>query len=75
MPRVVAVLAVTTALLVLIVSLLLLLSTPVTYWLGRATELGVLVKQKLQTMNQPLALLDEVRKALNAIAAGGTSRQ
>lgn len=71
-PRVVAVLAVTTALLVLIVSLLLLLSTPVTFWLGRATELSVLVKQKLQTMNQPLALLDEARKALNTIAAGGT---
>ena len=71
-PRVVAVLAVTMALLLLIVSLLLLLSTPVTFWLGRATELSVLVKQKLQTMNQPLALLDEARKALNAIAAGGT---
>ena len=71
-PRVVAVLAVTIALLLLIVSLLMLLSTPVTFWLGRATELSVLVKQKLQTMNQPLALLDEARKALNAIAAGGT---
>lgn len=71
-PRVLAVLAVTIALLLLIVSLLILLSTPVTFWLGRATELSVLVKQKLQTMNQPLALLDEARKALNAIAAGGT---
>ena len=71
-PRVLAVLAVTIALLLLIVSLLFLLSTPVTFWLGRATELSVLVKQKLQTMNQPLALLDEARKALNAIAAGGT---
>jgi len=71
-PRTVAVVAVTIALLVLIVSLLLLLSTPITYWLGRATELSVLVKQKLQTMNQPLALLDEARKSLNAIAAGGT---
>ena len=71
-PRVVAVLAVTIALLLLIVSLLFLLSTPVTFWLGRATELSVLVKQKLQTMNQPLALLDEARKALNVIAAGGT---
>ena len=71
-PRVVAVIAVTIALVVLIVSLLVLLSTPVTFWLGRATELSVLIKQKLQTMNQPLALLDEVRKALNAIGAGGT---
>jgi predicted PurR-regulated permease PerM len=50
----------------------LLLSTPVTFWLVRATELSVLIKQKLQTMSQPLALLDEARKTLNAIAAGGT---
>ena len=70
-PRVLAVVLVALALIVMIVSLLVLLSTPVTFWLGRATELGALIKQKLQTMSQPLALLDEVRKALNAIAAGG----
>jgi len=70
-PRVLAVIAVTVALVVVIVCLLFLLSTPVTFWLGRATELSVLIKQKLQTMNQPLALLDEARKALNAIAASG----
>lgn len=70
-PRVIAVIAVTLALVVMIVCLLILLSTPVTFWLGRATELSVLIKQKLQTMNQPLALLDEARKALNAIAVNG----
>jgi len=70
-PRVLAVIAVTVALIGVIVCLLILLSTPVTFWLGRATELSVLIKQKLQTMNQPLALLDEARKALNAIAANG----
>jgi len=70
-PRVIAVIAVTLALVAMIVCLLILLSTPVTFWLGRATELSVLIKQKLQTMNQPLALLDEARKALNAIAVSG----
>jgi predicted PurR-regulated permease PerM len=70
-PRVVAVIGVAAALVLIIVSLLLFLSTPVTFWLGRATELSALIKQKLQTMSQPLALLDEARKALNAIAAGG----
>ncbi len=69
-PRVVAVVAVTLALLAIIVGLLLFLSTPLTFWLGRANELSVLIKQKLQTMSQPLALLDEARKALNAVAAG-----
>jgi len=70
-PRVLAVIAVTVALMVVIVCLLFLLSAPVTFWLGRATELSVLIKQKLQTMNQPLALIDEARKALNGIAASG----
>jgi predicted PurR-regulated permease PerM len=69
-PRVVAVLLVTALLLAVIVSLLMLLSTPVAYWLGRATEFGALIKQKLQTMSQPLALLEELRKTLNAIGPG-----
>lgn len=70
-PRVVAALLVTVALAALIVSLLALLSTPVTFWLGRATELGALIKQKLQSMNQPLAVLDEIRKVLNTIGIDG----
>jgi predicted PurR-regulated permease PerM len=70
-PRVLAAVAVTLLLVMLIVSLLALLSTPVAFWLGRATEIGALIKQKLQTMTQPLALLEEVQKALNVIGAGG----
>ena len=70
-PRVLAVIAVTFGLIMMILGLLFILSTPLTFWLGRATELSMLIKQKLQTMGQPLALLDEARKALNAVAAGG----
>ena len=69
-PRVLAVIAVTLLLVTVIAALLMLLSTPVAYWLGRATEVGGLLKQKLQTIGQPLALLDEARKALNLIGAG-----
>ena len=69
-PRVVAVLLVTLALVALIIALLLLLSTPVAYWIGRASEIAVLVKQKLQTVNQPLAVLDELRKAVNGFGSG-----
>ena len=69
-PRILAVLMVTVLLVTLIVGLLVLLSTPVAYWLGRATEVGALLKQKVQSMSQPLALLEEVRKALNLIGAG-----
>jgi predicted PurR-regulated permease PerM len=74
-PRVLAVLAVTALLVSVIVCLLVLLSTPVAYWLGRATEVGALVKQKLATMTQPLALLEELQKSLNAIGAGGGAGQ
>ena len=68
-PRGLAVVAVTALLVAVIVGLLLLLSTPVAYWLGRASEVGALLRQKLQSMNQPLALLDELRKAINGIGA------
>jgi predicted PurR-regulated permease PerM len=69
-PRVLAAILVTLFLFLIIVCLLALLSTPVAYWLGRATEIGTLIKQKLQTMGQPLALIDEVQKALHAIGSG-----
>jgi predicted PurR-regulated permease PerM len=69
-PRVLAAVLVTLLLFCIIVSVLALLSTPVAYWLGRATEIGALIKQKLQTMGQPLVLLEELQKALSAIGTG-----
>jgi predicted PurR-regulated permease PerM len=72
-PRVVAAITVTVLLVTLIVSLLALLSTPVAYWLGRATEVGALIKEKLQMVNQPLALLGELQKALTVIGSGGSA--
>jgi predicted PurR-regulated permease PerM len=72
-PRVLAAILVTLFLFLIIVCLLALLSTPVAYWLGRATEIGTLIKQKLQSMGQPLALIDELQKALNAIGSGCAS--
>jgi predicted PurR-regulated permease PerM len=71
-PRVLAAIAVTVALALIIVFLLFLLSTPISVWLGRASEIGVLLQQKLRTMNEPLAALDEIRKTLNAIGAGAS---
>jgi predicted PurR-regulated permease PerM len=69
-PRVVAAIGVTVALALVIMCLLLLLSTPISVWLGRASEVGMLLQQKLRTMNEPLAALEEMRKTLNAIGAG-----
>ena len=69
-PRALAALAVTALLLVIIVTLLLLLSAPLAYWLGRATYVGALLREKLQGLSQPMALLRELQKGLNAIGAG-----
>jgi predicted PurR-regulated permease PerM len=69
-PRLFAVITITVLLVAATACLLVLLSTPFGYWLGRASEIGGLIKQKLQTISQPLALLDEVRKALNVIGSG-----
>lgn len=69
-PRALAALGVTALLLAIIVTLLLLLSAPLAYWLGRATYVGALLREKLQGLSQPMALLRELQKGLNAIGAG-----
>jgi predicted PurR-regulated permease PerM len=69
-PRALAVLAVTVLLLALILSLVMLLSAPLTYWLGRATYVGALLHEKLGSLSQPLTLLQELQKGLNAIGSG-----
>jgi predicted PurR-regulated permease PerM len=74
-PRVLACVLVTMALMAIVISLLALLSMPITYWLGRATELSILIKEKLQTINQPLVFLGEIRKALGAVSGGEPALQ
>lgn len=73
LPRVLASAVTTILLLLLIVGLLLLLTTPVTYWIGRASEVGSLIRSKLQTFNQPLELLQDLQKSLNTIGSGGAT--
>lgn len=69
-PRSVAVLLVTLALVAVVAVLVTALSLPLTYWVGRATELGVLIKQKMQSISQPIALIKELG-GIVAQAAGG----
>ena len=71
-PRVVAALTVTFLFRALIGVLVLLLSAPLTYWLGRATYIGALLREKLETFTQPLALWEEIQKGLTAIGSGGS---
>jgi predicted PurR-regulated permease PerM len=64
LPRPVAVVLVTIVALLIILSIVGLLSTPLTYWVGKTAELGALIKQKLQLLSQPMAFFDEIAKAL-----------
>ena len=69
-PRVLAAILLTAILVLAVVSVLILLATPISYWLGRATELGALLREKLQILSRPLALIEEAGRTLSTIGAG-----
>ncbi|MCC7251444.1 AI-2E family transporter [Hyphomicrobium sp.] len=64
LPRVASVAAVTLALVAVLLTVAALLSLPLTYWLGRATELGALIREKLQSITEPLDFLRELTNAV-----------
>src|SRR5262245_36771689 len=67
-PRVVAVMITATVALLVLVAIVGLLSTPLAYWIGRTEELAQLLKAKLQLLNQPLAIFDEMAHALSGVS-------
>jgi predicted PurR-regulated permease PerM len=69
-PRVVAVIATATVALLILLAIAGFLSTPLTYWIGRTAELAQLIKEKLQLLNQPLAIVDEIAHALSGASGG-----
>lgn len=71
-PRVPAVGIVTLALVAVLLSVIALLSLPITYWLGRATELGTLLRDKMQSMAGPLDFLREITKTVGQITGQST---
>jgi predicted PurR-regulated permease PerM len=54
-----------------LLAIVALLSLPLTYWLGRASELGVLIRDKLQSMSQPLDFLRDIVNAVGQATGGG----
>lgn len=70
-PRVLAVILVTCALLIVLLTVIALLSLPMTYWLGRATELGTLLKAKLATLSEPLTFFREMMSSVGQLTSGG----
>ena len=65
-----AVIATATVALLILLAIIGLLSTPFAYWIGRTAELAQLIKGKLQLLNQPLAVFDEIANALSGISGG-----
>jgi predicted PurR-regulated permease PerM len=73
MPRVASVIVATLALVTVLLTVATLLSLPLTYWLGRATELGALIKTKLQLMSEPLTFMKEVLAAVGQATGQGSA--
>jgi predicted PurR-regulated permease PerM len=49
------------------------LTVPLTYWVGRASELGALLKERLQALGNPFAFFDEIGHALSQVTGGDKS--
>ncbi|WP_295559709.1 AI-2E family transporter [uncultured Hyphomicrobium sp.] len=71
--RIPAVGLVTLAMLAVLLSVIALLSLPLTYWLGRATELGAMIREKLQSMAGPLDFLKELSSAIGQVTGSAGS--
>jgi predicted PurR-regulated permease PerM len=69
-PRVLAVIATATVALLTLLAIMGLLSTPLAYWISHTRELALLIKGKLQLLNQPLAIFDEIAHALSGVSEG-----
>src|SRR6478672_13680965 len=72
-PKGVAVIATATVALLILLAIIGLLSTPLAYWIGHTQELALLIKGKLQLLNQPLAIFDEIAHALSGVSGGPES--
>lgn len=70
LPRIPSVGVVTLAMVGTLLAVVALLSLPLTYWLGRATELGALLRDKLQSMAEPLDFLKELSNAIGQATGG-----
>jgi predicted PurR-regulated permease PerM len=47
------------------VVIIVVLTVPLTYWVGRTSELGALIKERLHTLGNPLTFFDEISTALS----------
>src|SRR5262249_223504 len=72
-PRAVAVVVTATVALLILLAIMGLLSTPLAYWIGHTKELALLIKEKLELLNHPLSIFDEISHALSCVSGGSES--
>jgi predicted PurR-regulated permease PerM len=70
LPRALTSIVVVILLIVSIMVIVGVLTVPLTYWLGRANELGALLKERLQTLGNPLAFFEEIGNAFSQATGG-----
>lgn len=71
LPRVVSALVTAFSVLFAVLFVLVLLTVPLAFWVGRASELGALIKQKLDTLNEPLRFLSELGRTISEVTSQG----
>jgi predicted PurR-regulated permease PerM len=64
-PRGVAVVVTALVALLILLGIIGLLSTPLTYWISHTKELASLIREKLELLGQPLSIFDEIGHTLS----------
>lgn len=74
-PRVVSTILIVLVLFSLLTFLAVALTAPFADWIGRASELGALLRSRLQNFREPIAALQDLYSSLQSIGGGGDAAQ
>ncbi len=67
LPALMAAFGIVSALFAAIYGLALAFTAPISTWIGRAPEIGSILRERFQIMRQPLELLNEIQRALTGL--------
>jgi predicted PurR-regulated permease PerM len=67
-PRGLAVVTTAIVALLILLAVIGLLSTPLTYWISHTKELASLIREKLELLGEPLSIFDEIGQTLSGVS-------
>jgi predicted PurR-regulated permease PerM len=73
-PRVVSTILIVLVLFSLLTFLAVALTAPLADWIGRASELGALLRSRLQNFREPIAALQDLYRSLQSIGGGDAAQ-